>query len=161
MGANIKTVLDGLELVQIVEDPTLGTISKSPVSSLGSNYLPINVYNVAVDVDTTTGLSSIVIPSYLNGYNVVGITASVHILGTSSGAETIDVNVERRRAGTSLDILSTPITLEKTEYFIADGVINVANDDMLTGDMLIPIVTNNLDATDATGLTVTVEFRKP
>ena len=130
-------------------------------SDFGTKEMSVNVYNVAVDVDTTTGLASITIPASLDGYLVVEIIASVHTLGTSSGAETIDVNVERRRAGSSVDILSTAITLAKTEYFIADGIIDAANDDMATGDTLIPIVTNNLDTTDATGLSVTIEFRKP
>lgn len=121
----------------------------------------INVYNIAVDVDTTTGLASLTIPASLNGYDIIDVTASVHTLGTSSGAETIDINIVRRRAGADVNVLSTAVTLAKTEYFIADGTVDTSNDDMLTGDMLIPILTNNLDTTDATGLTVTIEFIKP
>ncbi len=129
-------------------------------SDFGTKSQSINVYNMAVEIDTSTGLGAMMVPVSLNGYDIVGVSATVHTLGTSSGAETIDILLNKRSGAVDAAVLSTAITLEKTEYTIADGVIDTAEDDVVTGDLLIPTVVNNLDTTDAKGLIVTIEFRK-
>ena len=131
------------------------------LSDYGVKEFTINVYNIGTDVDTTTGIASITIPNSADGMILDNVVASVHTLGTSSGSETIDVQVVRRRGGSDVNMLSTAVTLDKTEYFAQDGTIDAANDDVQAGDMLFPTVTNNLDTTDATGMSVTLEFRKP
>lgn len=130
-------------------------------SDFGTKEMTVNIYDIGTDVDTTAGLRSVTIPPSLDGWNVVDMVVSVHTLGTSTGAETITSNLTRRRAGADASCFSTPVSLDKTEYFAADGVVDAANDDMLTGDMLMPTIANSLDTTDATGCSVTIMFRKP
>lgn len=119
----------------------------------------ITEYDTNADVNTlAVGLKSIVIPASVNGYDLISATAGIYTLGASTGAETLAVNVLRRRAGANVSMLSTPITLIDTEYFQNDGVIDAANDDVATGDVLVLSILNSFDTTDAQGLTVTLVF---
>lgn len=93
----------------------------------------------------TTGDGKIAVPidTTLNGMNIVAVKAYV---GTVSSSGSVTVNIRRSRRSTAtartvVDTLSTAITIEVSEFESADAttapVINTANDDLQTGDMLL------------------------
>jgi len=88
----------------------------------------------------------------LNGKNV---TAAIAGVGDAKGVTgTTSVQIVRRRAGSDVDVLSTPITIGD-EWFASDGVIDTGNDDVLTGDSFLIEVTG-VHTTPPEGLTVTI-----
>jgi len=103
------------------------------------------------------GLIGIPIPAVFNGYNIVNITAHVHTKGITG---TTDIQIRRRRAGTDVDVLTTPITIGD-EWYASDETIDTANDDVATGDMLYVDVDDIHSGTAPLGLTVAVTLEKP
>lgn len=106
------------------------------------------------DTAVADGKDGFVVPSSINGWNLVGATASVVTAGTTG---TLDIQVRRVRGADSADMLSTKITVNSAEYTASDGVVDAANDDVATGDMIFVDV-DAVHTTAAKGLSVTLEF---
>ena len=86
----------------------------------------------------TTGASKSVIriPAELNGMRLYSVGAST---STPSSVGAISVQSRRVRAGVSVNMLTTPITIAVGEYdsnTASPPVIDTANDDVLTGDQI-------------------------
>jgi len=104
----------------------------------------VSVYAVAVGTALTTGdgKAYFVIPAELNGMNLVDVQATVTTT-SSSGDPNFDVARGRQASATTahayVDVLSTNITIDATEYDSKDDAtqraIDSANDDVLTGDI--------------------------
>lgn len=116
-------------------------------------------------ITTGDGKAGFRISSALNGYNLVGVAAS---LGTvsSSGAVTVMVRRSRRTNATtrsSADMLSTAITIDVSEFDTEDAatpaVINGSNDDVQTGDHIYIDIDGA--GTGAKGLIVELVFQLP
>lgn len=93
------------------------------------------------------------VPADMNGLNITAVTAAVKTAGASSG--TTDIQVRRCRGAASADVLSTKVTLSVSEYSISDGVIDAANDDLATGDLIFVDV-DAVNGTAPSGLSVTI-----
>jgi hypothetical protein len=89
----------------------------------------------------------------MNGLDLTAARATVHTQGVTN---TTDVVVRRRRAGSDVNMLSTPITLG-AEYSVADGVIDLGNDDIQTGDGIY-IDVDAVHDTPPKGLSVVLSF---
>jgi len=125
------------------------------------NYYESIFYKIKdsnVNVAVADGLDGRVIPVYLNGYNLYSATASLHTAGATNG--TTDIQIRRRRDGADVDMLSTKVTIATTDYTASDGVVDTANDDLLTGD-LIYVDVDAITGTAGKGLCVTIILRKP
>jgi hypothetical protein len=72
----------------------------------------------------------------------------------------MDIQIRRRRSGSEVDMLSTPVTVGSGEYYARDGVINASNDDVATGDLIFIDVDTVHDPTPAYGLSVALTFTK-
>lgn len=92
---------------------------------------------VELNVSPTTGdaQSYFVIPSKFNGCVLTGVAAAVYTPSTS-GAITIQI----RNVTDAVDMLTTKLTIDQGEYSsytaATAAVIDTANDDVATGDML-------------------------
>lgn len=114
-------------------------------------------------VDDTTGLTTgdgkaiVCVSDDLNGLVLVDADAYVT---TNSSSGTPTVAIRRIRSGTAVDMLSTNITIdanEPTSYTAAvQPVLNTANDDVLTGDLIAVDV--DVAGTGAKGLGVVLAF---
>lgn len=116
----------------------------------------IVVIESTMNAVTGNGTAGLVISESLNGYNLVDAIAGVHTQGVTGST---DIQIRRRRAGADADMLSTKITIG-AEYFARDGVIDTANDDLATGDMLFVDV-DAIHTTAPKGLSVTMTFQLP
>lgn len=109
----------------------------------GVKNLDFYILDAAYLVTTGDGKAYSRIPSEYNGMNIVGVSCGVHTT-SSSGTPTIQLARGRQSSATSahtyVDVLSTRVTIDASEYDSKDAttaaVINTANDDMATGDML-------------------------
>jgi len=108
-------------------------------------------------VEVADGLYGILIPAEFNGWEIVDVVAGVHTKGVTGATE---VQVRRRRAGSDVDVLSTLVTIGD-EWYVSDGVINLSNDDLATGDALFIDVDVLHSGTAPYGLFVTVVIQKP
>lgn len=91
-----------------------------------------NLFESTSSVATGNGTVGIPISQDLNGMNITGAVAAVNTKGITG---TTDIMIRRRREGTDADMLSTKITVGD-EFHASDGVIDAANDDLLTGDII-------------------------
>jgi hypothetical protein len=137
-----------------------GTNSHTQIDSFIAAYSPAKIITfstVESDLDVTIidGTVAFTVPALLNGYNLTGVLASVHTLGSGSGATAIQIR--RRRAGVEADMLSTKVTVSYNEYFASDGVINTSYDDLATGDRLYVDV-DQLPSTPPKGLGIALTF---
>jgi len=134
----------------IIVEPSSGSVAiinagpqgpAGPVGPASSAY----VLQVALSdpngsaIITNTSVATLRIPATLNGKNLSGV-AMLCTTPSSSGVVTVDINRSRRATATSrttVSVLSTKLTVDATEYDSIDAtpaVINVANDDVVTGD---------------------------
>lgn len=115
-----------------------------------------------VDDDTViiTGDGQLIfcVPSEFNEYNIYSVDAFVSE-PSNSGAVTVQI----RNITKSVDVLSTPITIdqgENTSYTaVTAPVINTSNDDVATGNLLA--IDINGAGTMAQGLGITLTFKLP
>ncbi len=142
---------------------TDNTRAVSPDGLAGSDYgrriVQIQVTDPNGDALTTgDGKAYLMIPTELNGYNLVRVAAAV-ITVSSSGTPTIQIH----NLTDSNDMLSTLITIdanERTSHTAATAaVINTSFDDVATGDILRIDV--DVAGTGAKGLIVTLVFQLP
>ena len=136
----------------------------TPDSLAGSVYGVEVVEIMASDMSTTitTGdaKAGFMIPTKLNGWNLIRAHAGLLAAQSSSGVPT--VQVRRVRSGTPVDMLSTPITInanEWTSHTAASAVVDGSNDDVATGDLIYIDV--DVAGTGAKGLIVVLEFQAP
>lgn len=121
--------------------------------------LPVLFPVVAYDTDCAVGddlYQLPVIPEW-NGLNIVDVYAFVWTPGTGS---TMNVGLERFRGGSPVEVLSTLITMDPAVYSAHDGVVNTSNDDLQTGDYLVPSV-DQVHTTAAKGLWMEIVMRLP
>ena len=107
------------------------------------------------------GQAAFLCPAAVNGMNLVSVLMVVATAGTT-GVTT--VQVRRRRAGANADMLSTRVTIDSGGTTSATAataaVINVANDDLATGDLLYLDV-DTVSTTPPQGGVVALEARLP
>jgi hypothetical protein len=150
-----------------------GTAATTTLSSFARTYLDDSTaiafrattgtepeYNIKVTSDTTaltTGDGKIyfTIPSSLNGLTIKAAHASVGSV-SSSGAITVQI----RNVTDAVDVLSTAITIDQSEFTsytaATPPVINTANDDVATGDIIAVDVDGA--GVSAAGLSVHLTF---
>jgi hypothetical protein len=117
-------------------------------------------YEIKVVSDTNTlatgdGKFIFAIPSDLNGTNLMSAEAFVTTV-SSSGKPTVQI----RNVTDSVDMLSTRITIDVSEFTSYTAairpVVNLANDDVVTGDRIAVDV--DVAGTAAKGLGVILSF---
>lgn len=175
--SNIKqqatdTATGVVELATLTEVNT-GTDTDRVVSpdTLSGSYAGtkvIELYIVEATTSLTTGDGKVYyrIPTALNGMDLISAGAAV-ITTSSSGNPTIQFARGRQSSPTSahtfVDMLSTSLTIDATEYDSKDAttpaVINTSNDDVLTGDLIRVDVDGA--GTGTKGLIITMSFRLP
>lgn len=100
----------------------------------GERYIPLYLNS---DVALTTGdyQGWFPVPSGLNGWNVTSVLSM-----RSGGTGVPSFQLRRIRSGASADVLSTQSTIDSGEVTsvtaATPAVINTANDDLATGDIL-------------------------
>lgn len=107
-------------------------------SIYGTRYIALTIADSNTTPVTGDGQSHCVIPADLNGYDVVSVLGAVTTV-SSSGTPTFALR--RLRSGSAVDVLSTNVTVDASEYTSASAatpaVINTSNDDLQTGDILL------------------------
>lgn len=125
-----------------VQEPTITILLPSGTQGDGSLARSASVMINGAEAGSaalSTGDSKAVlrIPAELNGMSLTGVAACA---ATPSSSGIIDIQVRRVRAGVSVDMLSTSITIDEgesdsTTAFIG-AVIDSANDDVQTADQI-------------------------
>jgi hypothetical protein len=147
----ISTLIEG-------GDITVEAITHEPVA--------ITVFEGSETVTTGDGKAYFRIPAALNGTNLSD-AAAVVLAKSTSGTPTIQIARGRQAAAgsahTFVDMLSTRITIDVNEFdsstATAARVIDTANDDVLTGDLIRVDV--DVAGTGTTGLWVNLRFLEP
>ena len=166
------TQVGHVELATIAETDTGtdATRAVTPDGLAGSNYGERTVGILVSDPNgdaITTGDSKAyaVIPSTMNGWNLVEVAAQLSTV-SSSGIPTVQIHRSRRASATTrtlVDMLSTKLTIDASEFESSDAaaaaVIDTANDDVNTGDQVH--VDIDVAGTGAKGLFVVMTFRLP
>lgn len=112
----------------------LMSTGSAPSWQSGERYIPMYLNS---DVALTTGdyQGWFPVPSGLNGWNVTSVLSM-----RSSGTGIPSFQLRRIRSGASVDVLSTQSTIDSGEVTsvtaATPAVINTANDDLATGDIL-------------------------
>jgi len=135
-------------------------------SYAGTKVASVYVIEAATVVTTGDGKAYLRINSDLNGMNLVSVNIAV-ITTSSSGLPTVQLARGRQSSATSAhtfaDMLSTKVTIDATEYDSKDAttpaVIDTANDDVATGDLIRIDV--DVAGTGTAGLILTLAFRLP
>jgi hypothetical protein len=135
-------------------------------SYAGTRPLGLLLYAHNVAVATGDKRACIRTPASYNGMNLVAVAAAVNTT-SSSGTPTVQLSRGRQSTPTSAhtyaDMLSTRITVDANEYDSKDAttaaVIDTANDDVATGDLICSDV--DVAGTGTQGLIVNLEFRLP
>ena len=132
-------------------------------SNFGKTVVSILVFDDSQNVAVADGAGDAFwrVPSALNGMNLVEVAAHVQTAGTTN---TTDIQIARTRSGSTVDMLSTKITIDSTEVdtitAAAAAVINTSNDDVATGDR-IRIDVDAVSTTPPKGLIVELTFQLP
>lgn len=128
-------------------------------SIFGVKTVQITVFDSTTDVATGDGKAYFVVPSSLNGMNLVGIHGRVITAGTTG---TMDVQI--RNVTDSVDMLSTKLTWDSTETgtdsAATPAVIDTTKDDVATNDLLA-IDYDAVQTTKAKGSIITLLFQLP
>lgn len=143
-------------------------VSPAGLKTAKAGTKPVSVYAIEALTAITTGDGKAYfrIPTALNGMNLVMVGAAV-VTTSSSGNPTVQIARGRQANATSAhtfaDMLSTRITIDATEYDSKDAttapIIDTANDDVLTGDLIRVDV--DVAGTGTKGLIVTMSFQIP
>ncbi len=124
--------------------------------------LCLYVFDGVTAITTGDGKAYVRIPAELNGYNIIGVSASLIAAKSTSGTPTVQIARGRQPNATTThsfaDVLSTRITIDANEWDSKDAtaaaVINTNNDDLVTGDLLR--VDIDVAGTGSQGLIVTI-----
>lgn len=144
---------------------TDATRAVTPDGLAGSEYgvevVGIMASDMSTAITTGDGKAGFMVPTKLNGWNLIRANAGLLAAQSTSGTPT--VQVRRVRSGTPADMLSTKITIdanESTSHTAATAaVIDTANDDVATGDLIYVDV--DVAGTGAKGLIVNLSFQAP
>lgn len=166
------TVVNALALKATLASPTFTGTPAAPTAAAGTNTTQLAttafangevaarkrsfcLVPFASDAAVTVGDGTIAfcVLADMNGLNVTAVTAGVATAGATSGST--DIQIRRKRGAASADVLSTKVTLSVGEYTISDGVINLSNDDLATGDLIFVDV-DAINGTAPSGLSVTI-----
>lgn len=115
-------------------------------------------FDSLTDCAVGDGTIGFAVPALLNGYELIDVLAAVDSAGIGG---TMDIQVRRKRGATVDDMLSTVVTVDHGSYYANDGVIDLAADDLLTGDMIYIDVDVVHSTTASKGLTVTLTADLP
>lgn len=136
------------------------TAAAASAELAANNVISLLIFDATTSVSTGDAAGGIFwrIPSSLNGYNLTGVAAAVRTAGTTN---TTDIQISRKRSGSSVDMLSTKITIDSTELdsstAATPAVINGSNDDVATADQ-ITIDVDAVHTTPPAGLIVELTF---
>ena len=135
------------------------TLSQTAYVLKGTAVVTLLVSDPAGDAITTgDGKTYWRVPSVLNGMNLTAVAAAVTTV-SSSGIPTVQIHNLTQAA----DMLSTKLTIDASETdsstAAAAAVIDAANDDVATADMLR--IDIDVAGTGAKGLMVEMQFRIP
>ena len=144
---------------------TDATRAVTPDGLAGSEYgvevVGIMASDMTTAITTGDGKAGFMVPTKLNGWNL--IRANAGLLGAQSTSGTPTIQIRRVRSGSAADMLSTRITIdanESTSHTAATPpVIDTANDDVATGDLIYVDV--DVAGTGAKGLIVNLSFQVP
>lgn len=129
-------------------------------SYAGTVIVVLQVFAAATDVATGDGKLYYHVPAALNGMDIV----SVHALNSVAGV-TGQCDVQIANVTGAGDVCSTVMSIDTTEVGSDTGatpaVIDVAQDDLVTNDILRIDVDAIHSGTAPKGLTVTIECRLP
>lgn len=129
---------------------TDATRAVSPDGLAGSNVfgtkvIPIQVFDGATAITSGDGKAYVRVPAQLNGMNIVSAAMSV-VVKSTTGKPTVQIARGRQSSATSdftySDVLSASrkLTVDVSEYdsrhAVSAAIINPANDDLATGDLL-------------------------
>jgi hypothetical protein len=160
---------NGNVVITYTEAPARILIFNTNSNGYGVKTVEVLVTQFATNTATGDGQFYYLIPSTLNGMNLVGVGAQVIGAGTTG---TTDIQLARCAAastgnacsGTVADMLSTKITVDSGENSSANAatppVINTSNDDVAT-NQLIRVDVDAISTTPATGLIVWMNFQMP
>jgi hypothetical protein len=133
----------------------------SPDVLAGSNFgeiaYVVQCFKPTADVATGDGAQHFIIPSNMDGMNLVDAYASLVTAGTGSG--TIDIQIHN--VTDAQDVLSTKITIDAAAKSANDGVIDTLYDDVDSWDEWRIDVDAVTATTPGQGLIVTLIFRLP
>lgn len=108
---------------------------------------------------TGDGKVKIRVPAELNGAILLGVVVGTATPGTTG---TTNVDLDRVRAGSAVDMLSTNCTVDSAEYdsttAATPAVINTSNDDVQTGDVIHVNIDGVNSGTPAQDVSVTLYF---
>ena len=154
-----------LAITSEVNTGTDATRAVTPDALAGSNYgtavVQILVFDDATDVAIGDGAGDVFfrVPSTLNGFDLVGVAAQVQTAGTTGTTDVQIYNVTQ-----AADMLLTKATIDSgetdTSTAATPAVIDIANDDVATGDQL-RIDVDAVSTTAPKGLLVELQFRLP
>lgn len=172
IGSASDTATGVVELATAAETTTGTDTSRAvtPDGFAGSDYGK-RVVNILVSdplgsaITTGDGKAYFPVPSVMNGWNLVAVTASVSTV-SSSGTVTVQLRRSRRTNATTrsdADMLSTKLTIDVSEYESSDAtaaaVIDTSKDDVNTGDNVF--VDIDVAGTGAKGLSVGMIYQLP
>ena len=126
------------------------------VSRTGGDIVLV-VQGPETEVEVGDGQYFFTVPASLATTVITAVNATVPGGVSSSGA--IDVQLTRRRAGSTVDVLTTKARIDATELSSTTGTVgvpNVANDDLNAYDILGVDV--DAAGTDAAGLQVVISY---
>jgi hypothetical protein len=159
------TVVGHVEAATTAETSTgtSTTLAVTPDGLAGSKYgaKEIGWFVTASGTATSVadGTQAAVVPSSMDGMNLVDLTCSVHALNSAaSGATT--VVLRRVRGATAADMTSTGVTINYDEYTASDETVDTSNDDVQTGDKIYVDV-NAITSAAHQGLSCTAVFQTP
>lgn len=137
------------------------SVDEFAASRFGIKEVSILVFDDSEDVATGDGAGDLFwrVPSTCNGMNLVAVAAAVQTAGTTG---TTDIQIHN--VTQTADMLSTKITIDTGETDSSTAataaVIDAANDDVATGDLL-RIDVDAVSTTAPKGLLVELQFRMP
>ncbi len=142
-------------LAEIQTDVESLTAAVGAVTSSAQRVATIILSPVTDAVATGDGAAFFMVPAIMNGLNLIAVKAGHAV----TGAGALNVQVRRRRSGSSVDMLSTALTVDTTEEDSSTAataaVINTSNDDLATNDKIFIDVDG---ASAALGTMVTLTF---
>jgi hypothetical protein len=128
-------------------------------SNIGTEVVEVAVFAPTTDVAVGDGKAYFIVPTELNGMNLVRVAATVITAGTTNATTVQIANVTD-----SVDMLSTLMNIESTETSTrtsaTPGTIDTTHDDVATGDVL-RIDVDAVSTTAPKGLIIEMAFQLP
>lgn len=170
-GALMDSELTDIAFVKAVSDADVSTVNTGTsttavptADSLAGSYagtksIQMVVFDFATDVATGDGKFYFRVPPALNGMDIVNVHADVITAGTTGTTD-----IQLHNVTDAVDILSTKLTIDSTETgsdtAATAAVINTANDDLATND-IIRVDVDAVSTTAPQGLIISFECRLP